>query len=511
MNKKSRSSNAIKNILVALICQGLVFVFGFATKTVFIDLLGDEYNGLTSFFQNVVTMLSFTELGVGTAIVFALYKPIADNDIEKLKALMGFYKKIYGIIAVVVFALGLLITPFLKFFVETEVDLGNIPLYFIIFLSNSAVSYLFIYKSSILNADQRNRIVKLITTFFNILRNVIEIGVLLLTHNFIAYLIVQLVCTILNNLTISYFANKYYPWLKEKSEKLGKPEKRSIFSDVKSMLVYRIGGILLNNTSSIIMSKLVGVTILGFYSNYYVFVGALTTLLELVFSALTGSLGNLNTAKDSKSSEKVFRECNLLSFVLYTISSVGMFILLDDVIYVWLGEERVLGKMVCFAMASNFYIYGLLQGMMAYRNTTGLFRKTKYVILVTCSLNVALSIILGMKWGLFGILIASTIARLLTNFWYEPLMLYKSIFKMSATKNFITQGKYIFTTLLSGATVFFLSEKLVSGISILGILIKGVLCVIIPGIFILLFNFRTEEFKSLKNRAFSILKKITSR
>ena len=203
MNKKSRSSNAIKNIIVALLCQALTFGFSFATRTIFIKLLGDEYNGLTSFFQNVVAMLSFTELGVGTAIIYALYKPVAENNIEKLKSLMGFYKNVYSILAVIILGLGIIVTPTLKFFLETDVPLGNVSLYFLIYLGNTAVSYLFIYKSSILNADQRNRTVKLITTLFLILRNVVEIGILLLTHSFIAYLLVQLVCTILNNLTIS--------------------------------------------------------------------------------------------------------------------------------------------------------------------------------------------------------------------------------------------------------------------------------------------------------------------
>lgn len=508
MNKKSRSSNAIKNIIVALLCQGLTFVFSFATRTIFINLLGDEYNGLTSFFQNVVSMLSFTELGVGIAIIYALYKPIADNDIEKLKSLMGFYKNIYRIIASIILVLGIIVTPTLKFFLETDVPLGNVSLYFMIYLGNTSVSYLFIYKSSILNADQRNRTVKLITTIFLILRNIIEIGILLLTHSFIAYLLVQLACTVLNNLTISTVANKYYPWLKEKAEKLKPEEKKSIFNDVKSMFVYRVGGILLNHSASLIMSRIVGVVILGFYSNYNLFIGAATTLLELVFHALTGSLGNLNSSRDNKSSEKVLRECNFMAFVLYTICAVGMFVLLDDVVYIWLGPERLLGKAVCFAMVANLYIFGMLQGVMAYRTTTDLFRITKYIILVTCTLNVGLSIAMGIKWGLFGILIATSIARLVSNFWYEPLMLYKKIFKMPASKHFVKQAMYFATTLVSGGVTYFVCEKLFTEVTILTIAIKFVLCVAIPSLIIFVIYFRTEEFKALKGRAFGLLRKI---
>lgn len=508
MNKKSRSSNAIKNIIVALLCQIVTFVFSFATRTIFIKLLGDEYNGLTSFFQNVVAMLSFTELGVGTAIIYALYKPIADNDIERLKSLMDFYKNVYRVLAVIILVLGIIVTPTLKFFLETDVPLGNVSLYFFIYLGNTAVSYLFIYKSSILNADQRNRTVKLITTIFLILKHSIEIGVLLLTHSFVAYLIVQLACTILNNLTISTVANKYYPWLKEKTEKLPKEERKSIFNDVKSMFVYRVGGILLNNSASLIMSKIVGVVILGFYSNYNLFIGAATTFLELFFHALTGSLGNLNSSRDTKSSEKVLRECNFIAFFLYTVCAVGMFVLLDDVVYIWLGPERLLGKAVCFALVSNLYIFGMLQGVMAYRTTTNLFRITKYIILVTCTLNIVLSIGMGLKWGLFGILIATSIARMATNFWYEPLMLYKKIFKMPASKHFVRQAMYFTTTLVSGGITYFVCEKLFTEVTIISIAVKFVLCVAIPSIIIFVLYFKTEEFGALKSRAFGLLKKI---
>ena len=508
MNKKSRSSNAIKNIIVALLCQAVTFVFSFATRTILINLLGDEYNGLTSFFHNVVVVLSFTELGIGSAIIYALYKPIAENNIEKLKSLMDFYKKFYKILAIVVFVLGILITPVISFFVETDVPLGNVSFYFMIYLGNTAVSYLFVYKSSILNADQRNRTVKLITTIFLILRNIIEIGILLLTHSFVAYLCVQFACTILNNLTISTVANKYYPWLKEKATKLDKVERKGIFDDVKSIFVYRVGGILLNNSASIIMTKIVGVVILGFYSNYYTFISSATALLELVFVAMKGGLGNLNARKDFKASEKFFRECNFLAFILYTICSVGMFVLLDDVVYLWLGPERILGKTVCFAMVANLYIYGMLQGMMIYRNTTGLFRKTKYIILITSIINLVLSISMGLKWGLFGIIIATSIARLATNFWYEPLMLYKKIFNMPASKHFVRQIMYFATTLGSGVITYFVCEKLFAEVTIFSISIKFVLCIAIPSVTILVLYFRTEEFKAFKSRVFGLIKKI---
>lgn len=508
MNKSSRGNNALKNILVAVLCQCITFLFSFATRTLFIKLLGDEYNGLTSFFQNVVAMLSFTELGVGTAIVYSLYKPINDNDIIQLKSLMDFYKKIYRVIAATVFSLGILITPFLEFFLETDAEQSDLWLYFTIYLANTAVSYLFIYKSSILNADQRNRIVKFITTVFQILKCIIEIGVLYLTESFVAYLTVQLICTVLCNLTISAIANKYYPWLKERAEALSSVDKKRIFGDVRSMFIYRVGGILINNSSSIIMSKLVGVVILGYYSNYLLFVGAMTTMLELVFSALTGSLGNLNSCKDINSSEKVFRECNFVALCIYTVCAVGIFIVLDDIIFLWLGAERVLGKTVVFAIASNVYVYGMLSGVMAYRNTTELFRKTKYIILITSILNIVISIVLGIWIGLPGIIIAPTLARLISNFWYEPLILYKKIFTLPAKRYFIRLLRYFLTTFLSGTATYIVVDSVFKEITIMNILMKVILSVAIPILVIIISNIKTQELIGTKERVCNALKMI---
>ena len=216
MNESSRTSNSIKNMIFALCCQVLSALLGFVTKTIFLNVLGDTYNGMIGFFANIVSVLSLAELGLGAAIVFALYKPIAENDTPRLQSLMRFYKKVYTYIAFIVLGLGLLLLPFLPLLMKEVVDGTRVYLYYVIYLLNTVVSYLFIYKSALLNADQRNRIVRLINMLYTLLRNAIEIGVLLLTHDFILYLCVQLFCTIFNNFTISAIANRLYPWVQQK-------------------------------------------------------------------------------------------------------------------------------------------------------------------------------------------------------------------------------------------------------------------------------------------------------
>ena len=505
MNNKTRTFNSISNAVTAIFCQLIGVLLSFVTKTIFLNLLGDTYNGMLGFFANLVSLLSLTELGLGGAIVFALYKPISENNIERLQSLMSFYKKIYTYIAGIVLVLGLCVLPFLHLLMKDVQNDSMIYLYYVIYLLSTVTSYLFIYKSALLNADQRNRIVRLVNMVYTVLRNIIEIGVLLLTHSFIAYLLVQLCCTVLNNFTISVIANRLYPWLVNKAKALEKTDKKSIFSDVKSIFIYKLSGVLLFNTDNIIISVILGVVAVGFYSNYMMFVSLAMTMLELVFSSLIGSVGNLNANTEKEHSKKIYELINFISFWLYTFCSISLFVLLDDVVLWWIGESRVLGKTISLALSVNLFSIGFLQGTVVFRNTTSLFRKTKFIILITAGLNIVLSIGLGYLWGIAGIVFATAISRLLTNFWYEPYKLHKDVFQTSAKNYFIKNAVYILTAGVVGFATYFVASLLpIAGF--VGILLKLVICLIIPNVAFLLLFCRTSEFKSIVERVKSFLK-----
>ena len=376
----------------------------------------------------------------------------------------------------------------------------------VIYIVSTVSSYLFIYKSALLNADQRNRIVRLVHLIFVIVRNLVEIGVLILTHNFVVYLLVQLLCTFLNNFTISIIANKLYPWLKLKAEKLAKSETKKIFSDVRSVVFYKVGGVLLNNTDSILITAIVGIVAVGFYSNYMMLVSLVMGMLELMFSALSGSIGNLNAVTSKEHSKKVYDVIGFIGFWIYTFCAISLFVLLDDVILFWIGEDRVLGKVISLALSLNLFVPGLLQNTMVFRNTTALFRKTKFIILITAILNIVLSILLGIFWGIAGIIFATSISRLLTNFWYEPLVLHRDIFKVKPSGYFIKIFKYILVATLAGLTTYLLAS-LVELVGILGIFIKAIICLFVPNIAILLFFCRNEQFKECVARVKKLFKK----
>lgn len=507
MNTKSRTSNSILNISITLGCQIIRLILSFATRTIFIKLLGDEFNGINGLFSNILSILSLAELGIGGAITFALYKPIAENDEARVASLMQFYKRAYIFISIAVFFIGICLVPFLDVLVKTEREIKNLVVYYMLYLLNSSCSYLFIYKSALLNADQRSRTVKLVGTLYHIITNIGQIIILILTHSFIAYLIIQFACTLMNNITLAIIANKKYPFLCRPSKNLDKSERKTVLSDIKSIFIYRIAGVVLNNTDSILITTLVGVLAVGFYSNYYMVVGAITTMLELVFSALTGSIGNLNAVGDKGKSERIFKICNFANFWLFGFCSICLFILLDDFIFLWLGKDHILGKLVCAAIVVNVYFQGTHQSVILYRSTTGLFRQAKYAIILASIINIFLSIILGKLIGLAGILFATVISRLMTNLWYEPMVLFKNYFEHSSARYFLKQSCYLAVWVVSGCVLFIISSQF-NNITYQSFFIKMLLCLLIPNIIFWLFFHQTPEYRELKNRTLGMLKKL---
>lgn len=265
-----RVQKSIKNVTTGLVGQVLTLVLSFVVRTVFIQQLGVTYLGISGLFGNILSILSFAELGFGQAIVFSLYKPIANNNVEKIKSLMYIFRTVYIWMFAVVMVLGLSLTPFLDFFVDDINAVPNLRLIYVMYVISSAATYLFAYKNTYLIATQNSYVSTIIGYFFSIGLAVFQILVLVFTQNFIIYLGLQVTSGILQNVVVAWRTNCKYPFLKEKNIKpLSIEEKSQIKKNVKALAIYKIGTLSLNSTDNIIMSKFVGLLSVGLYSNYY--------------------------------------------------------------------------------------------------------------------------------------------------------------------------------------------------------------------------------------------------
>lgn len=489
----SRIKKSAYNLATNIGAQSLTILLSFISRTVFIITLDANYLGINGLFSNILSILSLADLGVGTAIIYSMYQPLANNNTKKLAALTQFFGRVYIIIAIVIACLGMALYPFLDFFVNLDVNIPNIKIYYLLFLAQSVASYLFIYKTSIVNADQKGYIINGNAMVINTISVIIQIVELLLFKSYIAYLIIQIATSILCNYFISRVSVKRYPYIEDK-EQLDKSEKIEIWNNIKSMFMYKLGGVILNNTDNILISKIIGTVFVGIYSNYAMIITKVGNLISVIFISIQASVGNLNVEANSAKRFSIFKVLSFVSFWLYGFCSISFCVLLQDLMNLWLGNSYQLNNNVVYISVFNFYLQGVLYPIWCFRNTTGLFNYTKYTMIVASVINIVLSIVMGICWGLFGILLATAISRLITNIWFEPYKLFNMYFNKSS-KNY-----YIFEIVRLSFLIIFIafSQILFDSVCISNIyirlMVKAIYCATVPNLIIYFRYRKTEEY-----------------
>lgn len=451
--KSSRTKNSIRNITFSFGYQVLVLILGFINRTIFINILGVNYLGISGLFSDILSMLSLADLGFGVALTYSMYKPLAENDYRRLAGLTNLYKKVYRIIALAVSLIGLALVPFLKYLVHLSRPIPNLQLYYILFLANTVASYLVVYKTSILTADQKDYMLSKYRSIFSFFQTVFMTLFLWLTHNYTVYLCVQVFFTYAVNFYCSYIAEKEYPFIKEKVE-LPFSEVKEIFRNLYSVFLYKISGVLLNATDNTLISVLVNTGMVGYYSNYSMIITNVTNLINTLFYSLTASLGNLVVKEKAERRYQVFQMIQSVSIILSTICICGFTFLIQDFIRLWLGNKFVLDYPILIAIIINFYLSIILLPIWVYREATGLYQQTKYIMVITALINLVLSIWWGQIFGVAGILLASAVARLSTYVWYEPILLFKEYFGISSWiyfRNIIKSIVFTLSLMLSEA------------------------------------------------------------
>lgn len=487
-SKSSRTANSIRNAASGLLNQTAILILGFVSRTVFLHFLNETYLGINSLFGEILSMLSLADLGLTTVMAYSFYKPLAENDQSRISALLAFYKNVYRLIAMAVCAVGLSLLPFLELIVNTEQPVEGLRFYYLLFLSKTVISYLYVYKATILTADQKGYIVSNISTITKIATVVCQIAVLILTRNFVAYLLTEIFFIWLTNFLCAQKANRLYPQ-GTSAASLDSAEKREIFSNIKAGFLYKLSSVLLNSTDNTLISVLLSTELVGFYSNYGMVFNRLATFVNIFFSSLAGSVGNLVVSSDKKNTYKVFSTLQVIGLSLSTMTSVCCFVLMSDFVALWLGGKFVFGTDVLLACVLNYYLSIALQPLWIYRDATGLYKKTKYVMLCTAAVNLVLSVVLGRAIGLAGILFASAIARLTTYFWYEPCVLFKQNFDKKVYHFFLQHaynlvitaalcfaGRALFTDFIQVRNFleFIIKAVAVAGYACLGVLLANV-------------------------------------
>jgi O-antigen/teichoic acid export membrane protein len=503
MKKSSRVSNSIKNVSIGSLLQMFTMLLSFVTRTIFIDLLGNDYLSVNGLFSNILTILSFTELGVGSAIVFSLYEPIANNDKLSVNKLLNLFGMAYKFIACSIIVLGLLVIPFLDYFItDVPAIKENIVLLYCLFLANTVLTYVYSYKRSYLIANQENYKVLLIQQTIQVFQILVQIIVLIYTQNYILFLGIMIFSTIINNVVATIYVNNKYNWIKEGTkDKLSKSEKTKFFANLKSIFIYKFGSVILNGTDNLIIAGFLKTSFVGLCSNYLMIISALGAIISQGTAGLMASIGNYNVNADPNSNEKIFEQLTFIGFWIFGLLSILLACLMNPFILIWLGDDYVLSESISISLAASFYFLFINNVPSSYRSAMGFFKQARTAPLFASIINIGLSIILVKTIGLAGVFIATSITRLLTFCIIDPYYVYKLGFEKSSRQYF---NVFIFRILLILVT-FLITRFLLSYINIVGIcgfLAKGISSLLIVNIIFLIIHFKDKTFIQITNRIY---------
>lgn len=496
------------------IAQKIITVFAnLAIQIIFVRTLGAEYAGISSLFTSILTVLSFAELGIGTAITYNLYKPIANHDTDLICSYMRFYSKAYNIVALVVFTAGVLCCPLLPYLIKDVPDITeNITIIYLLFVVDTAVSYLLIYKATFLNACQENYISAVVHTATIIAKTAAISVFLLVWRNYYAYLIFTIAATFSQNIIISYIADKKYPFLKNKHKfKLPKEEVKRVYKDVYAMSLYKVSGTVLNGTDNIVISGGLGTVYVGLLSNYNLLVRQVYDTVVQFFSAATSSIGNLSTEENPEYEHKIFETLNFISFWIFMFCSVSVFVVANPFIALAFGPEYVFSLAIVFTLVADLYVKGMMNPVSSFRTSHGLFVQGKYRPLIMAILNLVISIVLLKTIGLIGVFLGTIISRVLTQVWFDPYIVYKYVFKKSAVVYFVKFLGWLAISVFIGAVTLLVAQMIPVQSLVLTIIIRMILCLVIPNVLVIAIFFKTEEFKKTIEILKHLLGKILSR
>lgn len=508
---KSRILYTGKNIFWGYISSFLTILLSFVCRTAFIRTIGVDYLGINGLFTSVLGVLSLTELGIGTAMNYSLYKPVADNDTEKIKSLMKVFKSAYRIVALTVAVLGLVIIPFLDVLVKGAEGIKHVKIYYLVFLFNTVSSYFVSCKYSLVNADQKHYVITNITAVFNIAMHAFQIAALFVFKSYVVYLGLQALIQLIQKLYTAIYINKHYPYLKEKEvPPLENTEKKKIISNVKALILHKIGEISVNQTDNIIISAFVNVTTVGLVSNYTLITNTVNTFVNVAFGGTTGSLGNLFASDDKDKQYKVFRTMDFVDFWIYSFSSVALFALIQPFISLMWGAEYILPISVVALFILNNYMLGQRITINNIKVAGGIFDQDKYLALIQSIVNLVVSVALAFKFGLIGVYIGTIVSGVVPSL-VRPYIVYKNLFRTKVFEYYISYFVRLTLTALMCICAYFSVNAIMAELTWLRFFICVVIVAIAPNLILFVLYFRTNEFKYLLSILKGLFNKIARR
>lgn len=505
----NRKKNATRNIIFGTCLKLYQIVVPFLMRTIMIYFMGVQYLGLNSLFTSVLQVLNLAELGVGSAMVYSMYKTVAEHDNNTICALMGLYRKYYRIIGMVVLAAGCVIIPFVPHLIKSDVPEGiNIYVLYVMNLLATVFTYwLYAYKNSILQAYQRNDIVSKVTMITDTIKYILQIFTIVFLKNYYMYVLVLILLQIASNIITAAVVTRMYPEYRCKGS-LPKEEVAQINSRIRDLFTSKIGAVIVNSADTVVISAFLGLTVLAIYQNYFFIISSVIAFIAVVFNSCTAGIGNSIIVETKEKNYNDFKKFTFLIAWIAGFCTVCIVCLMQPFMNIWMnGNEKLMlgmSEVVCFCI--YFFVYEIQQLLLTYKDAAGMWHEDKYRPLVTALTNLALNIIMVQFFGLYGVLLSTVISIIFIGMPWLFYNLFTVLFKRNAAKYVIRVVYYTVITIVISIITYTVCS-LVPFTGIAELIVKLIICIIVPNLLFFATLFKFEEFGQVKALVKGILKR----
>lgn len=495
--KIERKKNAMRNSLAGIINRIVGLFIPFILRTVLIKVLGEQYLGLSSLFSSILQVLNITELGFSSAMVFSMYKPIAEDDTNTICAILNLYKRVYTIMGLSMLVVGISLTPFLEKFISGTIPNDiNIKLLYYIFLSDTVIGYLlFAHKKSLLSALHRSDIYDNISTFLQLGFNILKLLLLLLFKNYYLYVIFTPLLTISQQIIIGVYTNKKYPQYFCHG-KLNKSIINKIVKRLYGLAIQKIGNTISLSLDSVIISSFLGLSMLAIYSNYFYIISAIMSILTIFLNSMTAGIGNSMVCETKEKNYKDFLKITMLNGWIICIISSCLITLYQHFMKIWVGTNLILSIKIVILLVIYFIINQTRQTVLMYRDAAGIWYKDRFKPLIGCAVNLTLNITLVSKYGIEGVILSTIISYIAIEIPWENNTLFKEYFDKTTKSYYKKVIGYIIVTFFTMIISTFICFNL-PNYGILWFFVKAIIVILISNVIFITIYFRTIEFKEL--------------
>lgn len=510
----NRKNIIIKSSFILFVAKIITSILSFVTRNAFIYGVGIDYLGLNGVIADVLAMLSLAELGFQSAIVYRLYRPIAENDYDTVNQILNLLKKIYRVIGCIILLCGFCLIPALKYIItDISVSWEIIYISYIIYVVSTAITYFMAYRRAFLYADQKQYVISLVDTTFTVLFGLLKILALAVAKNYILFVLLHLCQNIFSNVVINFFVYKLYPWINIKKEKKNKELEKNIISDTKNVFAGKIAGYVYSSTDNLVISAFISTKTIGYIGNYKTIFVTINTLLASIFQPFQPMIGNYLISKDRKDAFSLFNNYSFLRYAVVILILNPTLVLSNVFIKIWLGADYLMSGIIIYLLFLDIYI-SIVHGTTGeYVEALGYFREAKKVYILGAVINLGGSIAGARLIGLEGVFGATILSQMTMWIGRSYIVFSKYFTDLKAYAKYWVKQILFFLNfmLLNVISNFIFNNFVIVQNDILAFIMGGVMSVIIGSADLILFFHKMPEFVYFLDVLKGIINKIANK